>query len=355
MRRAARQRRMAERGTTFYFLVAAKVKASGADTPLLSLQELRQRHPDWLCEHRCDLGGAIRGELREEFGAVSHRWEEGGRKKRPGGHDEPDPTCEQKRALISMLEERPAIKYVWVDFSCMPQGERTEAEVAEFSVMLRNVNILFLGCTPLIICDVQYMGRFWTSFEMWCSMLVASASGVASDATERSMLMRFIHAAREATLKPLLLQQFAVSHTEIYTMLSKEDILITNQNDKKVQLPKVQQLNDDCMREWLESEVWLSALSAATDRLAAAANAPSLLEIDAGEMQAAIDGAKRAGVPVDAPEMVKMIDRHAKCLEANRLKGECCVARGTWPLHRSHMRMHTLLWSLPLMTRSMAS
>jgi hypothetical protein len=44
----------------------------------------------------------------------------------------------------------------------MPQGEdKADWEAVEFSVMLPNINLLYLFCSVLILADRQYMGRFW--------------------------------------------------------------------------------------------------------------------------------------------------------------------------------------------------
>lgn len=75
------------------------------DTPLPSFQELQRDKPDWLVRHSCDLGGAIKGEYREKFAVVTHRWEE---------KHQPDPTGKQKRQIRAMLREKPNIEYVWM-------------------------------------------------------------------------------------------------------------------------------------------------------------------------------------------------------------------------------------------------
>lgn len=44
---------------------------------------------------------------------------------------------------------------------CMPQGDRSPAEKAQFLWMLENVNSLYLGCCVLILLDLSYLSRFW--------------------------------------------------------------------------------------------------------------------------------------------------------------------------------------------------
>ena len=64
--------------------------------------------------------------------------------------------------IRSFLAARSEIKYVWCDMSCMPQGQRTAAEQAEFDSMLPHINLLYLGASVLVILDMSYMSRFWT-------------------------------------------------------------------------------------------------------------------------------------------------------------------------------------------------
>ena len=45
----------------------------------------------------------------------------------------------------------------------MPQGRRkTVQEKLQFSWMLKNVNMLYLGTSVLIMLDMSYISRFWT-------------------------------------------------------------------------------------------------------------------------------------------------------------------------------------------------
>ena len=43
----------------------------------------------------------------------------------------------------------------------MPQGERNEQEKQDFLRMLRQVNLLYLGCHVLVLLDLSYLSRFW--------------------------------------------------------------------------------------------------------------------------------------------------------------------------------------------------
>ena len=99
---------------------------------------------------------------------------------------EPDASGEQMKALRSHLLANPHIEHVFYDFASMPQGAptppaecthvrsspsptcslsagtRTPDEQRAFMLMLVNINILYLGCSVLILADESYMSRFWT-------------------------------------------------------------------------------------------------------------------------------------------------------------------------------------------------
>ena len=55
---------------------------------------------------------------------------------------------------------------------------RSPAEKALFLHMLKNVNLLYLGCSVLCLIDISYLSRFWTQFEAWLSMQAADSTGL---------------------------------------------------------------------------------------------------------------------------------------------------------------------------------
>ena len=69
----------------------------------------------------------------------------------------------QWKELLKYLKEKEEIEHVFVDYCCVPQGEKNRLEVQEFSMMLANINLLYLGSTVLILLDQSYMSRFWVS------------------------------------------------------------------------------------------------------------------------------------------------------------------------------------------------
>lgn len=75
------------------------------------------------------------------------------------------------RALVNHLTQNPRIRLVWHDYSCLPQGERSDDEDKAFKRQLRSVNLLYLGCSVLILLDLAYLSRFWTQVDMgWDSV-----------------------------------------------------------------------------------------------------------------------------------------------------------------------------------------
>ena len=101
------------------------------------------------------------------------------------------------KALRAYLLANPHIKHVFFDFTSMPQGAspplvrphacalipatrsssagtRTPEEQRAFELMLVNINILYLGCSVLILADSSYMSRFWTQ-ALQCTASTAPA------------------------------------------------------------------------------------------------------------------------------------------------------------------------------------
>ena len=121
---------------------------------------------------------------------ISHRW---------GAPEHPDPQGVQMRALKEYLLSHPKVRWVWYDFSCMPQGRhRTAEEVQEFRTMLRSVNLLFIGCAGLILLDASYISRFWTMLEAWLMLSTPTKAGFQkASAAEQQVTIVPIHSASD--------------------------------------------------------------------------------------------------------------------------------------------------------------
>jgi len=167
---------------------------------------------------------------------VSHRWV------RPGC---PDPDGKQQALIKEYLNSHPEIEFVWLDWWCIPQGKRSDQEQDYFEKTLENIYILFLGSPVLMLVDMQYLGRFWTSYESWLSMRAVSEDGfIPAMGSDCRFTIKCLGAAgvMEQSLKdtwgPLDIEQ-AHSH------LSEEDIIVTNRRDKEQQLRVLKQLSVD--------------------------------------------------------------------------------------------------------------
>ena len=194
-------------------------------------QEMMRKYPHALKHMTISLVDACMGVHREAILAVSHRWED------PA---QPDGQGVQLETIREFLSERPGIQYLFFDFSSMPQGNRTAAENRAFKAMLPNINLLYMGCTVLVLQDLSYMSRFWTQFEAWLSCQKATASGlVSAPLSERRCTVRCIHNAPADLATNLLTMWGGKTSIEAYEILRKPDVVVTNASDKEAQLPKL--------------------------------------------------------------------------------------------------------------------
>ena len=222
---------------TFFFLDAAYVRA--LDGPLPVFQEVQRLGK--LTRVTIKLREVVRAAYRKHTLVVSHRWEE---------PTLPDAKGEQLRVLKAHLDAHSEIERVWIDWSCMPQGERTPVEATDFKRMLPRINMLYLGCSVLLIVDKTYDSRFWTSFEAWLSMRLCTPAGLApTGAAAPRFTIECIHLAKQKFQGAQLLEMWMeASAEEAHETLSSPDVTVTNQSDKDMQLPKLKQL-DELVRE----------------------------------------------------------------------------------------------------------
>ena len=228
-----------EGACTFYFVRAEHIRsweASSKELCLPRFQELRKR--GWLESRKINLADACKGGLSVEYLAVSHRWFS-------AGH--PDLAGEQMMKMKEHLDktENSGIKFVWYDFWCMPQGrDRTPAEKIEFSWMLKHVNFIYLGMRVLILLDLSYLSRFWTQFEAWLSMQVATTDGLApaSDRQQRFTIEPIVN-GNSILGESLRSMWESKTPDEAFKLLAKDDVTVTNQSDKIEQLPKLKVLD----------------------------------------------------------------------------------------------------------------
>lgn len=217
----------------FYFVDADKIRTwSGG--PLPHHQELLA-WGGWLHLKTWSLGDAINGMYTQHFLVISHRWHT---------PDHPDPKGDKVADLQDYLAQNPHVKWVWLDFWSLPQslpGEpRTEEEEILFKVGLANIFMLFIVGKVLVLFDLQYVGRFWTSYELWLSLRTVTADGlVDTPARERRAHLRCMGAANEAQdihIDSMFETWGEKTPEEAASVLSEDDIVVTNMKDKEQQL-----------------------------------------------------------------------------------------------------------------------
>jgi hypothetical protein len=226
---------------SFYFIPAEWVRECGTKS-LPRMQELRK--DGHLTKIKIPLASAFHepafrgGVIMANILFVSHRWEV------PA---EPDVDGEQLKAIKAYLEAHPEdIKWVWFDYSSMPQGDdRTVMEKAEFQLMLAAIADLYLTARILILLDGSYASRFWPLMEAWCSMQTVTSDGLrpATEAERRYTIECIHNADDEYDAKGLVNKVSTKTPEGMYGILKKQDVEITNKKDKVAMLPIIQKTN----------------------------------------------------------------------------------------------------------------
>ena len=237
----------------FYFMPAQVVR----DCKTRSLPPMQAlRAVGNLEKKKVRLAKAFKGEgVIKKILFVSHRWEEPGR---------PDVNGVQLKAIQAFLNEHPEIKWVWFDYSSMPQkiggiDTRTPEEKAEFQLMLACIADLYLTAQVLILLDGSYASRFWTLTEAWCSMQTATQDGLHNSISKTEeadftgsdvqvgsrCTIKCIHNAAKETTSTGLVDLVATKTPEnMYKILEKPDVNVTNAKDKEAMLPVIQKTNE---------------------------------------------------------------------------------------------------------------
>ena len=205
------------------------------------------------------MGDGIDAFKIKDFLFISHRWEKPGR---------PDIMGVQLKAIKEYLKEHPEIKWVWFDYSSMPQkiggiDFRLQKERAEFQLMLECITNLYLTAQVLILLDGSYASRFWTLTEAWCSMQTATKDGLKNSisSTEDAdfkgsdvqvgsrCTIKWIHnAAKETKCKYLVNLVSTQTPEGMHGILEKPDVDVTNKKDKEKMLPKILKYNEDVIQ-----------------------------------------------------------------------------------------------------------
>ena len=221
---------------SFYFL-PAKIVREWSSELLPRMQALRD--DGHLKRMSVPLESAFRGNgIIKRILFVSHRWEV---------PSKPDVDGEQLKAIKAFLEAHPDIEWVWFDYSSMPQGDdRTPMEKAEFQLMLAAIADLYLTARVLILLDGSYASRFWTLTEAWCSMQTVTPEGLrpATEAERRYTISCIHNATDEHDAKGVVDKVSTKTPEEMYRILKKPDVNVTNSKDKEAMLPVLRKINE---------------------------------------------------------------------------------------------------------------
>ena len=124
---------------------------------------------------------------------------------------------------------------------------RSPAEKALFLHMLKNVNLLYLGCSVLCLIDISYLSRFWTQFEAWLSMQAADSTGLHPAPARTSAAHIQVHSQRDTGNEDEKLRQMWATRkpAEAKEPLAMPDVTVTNASDKETQLVKIAKLDEE--------------------------------------------------------------------------------------------------------------
>ena len=225
----------------YYFLTAESVMTwTGSQLPIYS--------------HAKSAGMLVRLPIRrldvciglyeQEYLAVSHRW---------NSPEEPDENGEQLCLIKAHLKKNQHIKYVFYDFSCLPQEQMTGLERLEFDNMLFSMNLIYLGCSVLVLMDRSTLCRFWTQFEAWLSMQSVGESGLEPASETRARYTICMQHGAPSTLVSALQEEWAkCSVPTACTKLQSPDVAATNLKDKEILIPRIVEFADEVRRNVIE-------------------------------------------------------------------------------------------------------
>ena len=122
---------------------------------------------------------------------------------------------------------------------------RTLATHRAVPAAAREVNLLYLGASVLILLDLSYTSRFWTSYEAWLSMQEPTAKGSrpAPPEKKRHTIVPIYNASE---LLGRVLEETWANKTpdEAMPVHSRPDVTVTNESDKVVQLGKLKSFDE---------------------------------------------------------------------------------------------------------------
>jgi hypothetical protein len=118
----------------------------------------------------------------------------------------------------------------------MPQAPNKSAlDKMEQKVMLPNINLLYLFGQVLVLLDISYMSRFWTSFESFLAMRKVTREGlitVSGAELAARMSVVCLHNATDTFGDFLKSMWMNKSVEQAHAVLERPDVCVTNQSDK---------------------------------------------------------------------------------------------------------------------------
>jgi len=221
----------------FYFLKAERLR--GYTSPLPKFQDLLHEG-GWLSKRSLSIKDVMHqsyAKYPKSILTISHTWFE------KGNHF--DPHNVKMEALSSYLQNHKEIREVWLDWGCLPQGERTCDEQALFNRTLPVVNFLYLGTNVLRIVGKDYFERFWPQFECYLSLQSIHKYGFENESgcTHPRCQTVFIEGDAEHYANDISFFNKCTYESAVQR-LKDDAVKVTNQSDKTICLTKLYQLKE---------------------------------------------------------------------------------------------------------------
>jgi len=224
-------------GFDFSFVDANKLLESSGALP--KHQELRELD-GWLITQRISIREILSGEkFFFDVASVSYVWQT---------KEHPDPHGEQTDAVRAFLREHRHIRKVFIDWLSLPQKERSPEDTDGFRLGLKNINMIYLATTVLVVLSPHSLERFWPQFEGFLSFQGIGPEGLIPDANQRSHLIcpASVDASEKESLKAEFLSKWSTSTIESALQhLAAPGTVVTNGTDKELQLGKLIELRDE--------------------------------------------------------------------------------------------------------------
>jgi hypothetical protein len=247
-------------GMEFWFFPVDKFLQMPSDRPLPRHQVLRDMGV--LVKRQMTIEDVVAGKFLDSA-AISHRWIT---------PEHPDPECTKLRKLQKELSGS-SVKYLWLDWTCAPQwmcGGRTEEEEIEFRRTLENIlPFIFLGCRVFIMYERIYNQRFWPNVECWIATKMPTSDGLLPATNNRLRIQVYgISSAKgkDAGSRSFLLSAWhSKPASEAIAALSQEDILVTNQRDKEINLKVIASLDQQIRQTYTSKHMEINKVIRESD------------------------------------------------------------------------------------------